>query len=133
MAQHNQKTKTAGESKSADPFIDLPGIDFAIDTIQAWNGVVNALYVFVMQYWWIFQFVLYWLAQHAVKSLLKKLCQRLTGSETIQKPVIFNEGINLYKLLEKLGGYKNYGSEWLIKPANEILRHRSETTVVKNK
>jgi hypothetical protein len=55
MAQHNQKTKTAVESKSADPtvnrpFIDLPGIHFAIDTIQAWNGVVNALYVFVMQY-----------------------------------------------------------------------------------
>jgi len=54
---HNttKKPKTAGESKSADPtvnrpFIDLPGIHFAIDTIQAWNGVVNALNVFVMQY-----------------------------------------------------------------------------------
>ena len=120
---HNTTKNNNGKSQQIRRvnrlFIDLPGIRFAIYTIQAWQVVVYAIHVLVIQYRWIFQFVLYWLAQHAAKSLWTTLSQRQTGSDTVQKPVIFNEVMNVYKCL---GEFEKYLEDTRITDQNDKSR-----------
>ena len=88
---------TTNNANNANKMNFKSSIGLFLESFKKWYVIFTTVYGLINQYWWISQFIVCWAFQYFVKLLWNKLYQRLTVGDVVSKPLIFSNGMNVYK------------------------------------
>lgn len=62
-----------------------------------WISFISSIYVIISKYWYVFTILISYFSQQILSWLWKKIYKYLFGANDKSKPIVFSEGMNVYK------------------------------------
>jgi hypothetical protein len=70
-----------------------------------WISFISSIYVIISKYWYVYTILISYFSQQILSWLWKKIYKYLLGANDKSKPIVFSEGMNVYKWLNEFESY----------------------------